>query len=171
MKCLYPEPMCSWLDQPSVCVFLEALQVCVSACVYLYVKRVEPPDYTTCASLCQQLNVCRVLFLFGTLSAVSRCVTADVAAIIHHVLWKTDNLRACDLPAEEYSMTTQKGGGRKSWVVIFQCSGFLTINEALKFPFMNGQWEKWERIGSLEGKRQFDKRCVVCILLCLAAFT
>ena len=37
--------------------------------VYLCVKRVEPPDCTTCVSLCQQLNVCRTLFLFGTLSA------------------------------------------------------------------------------------------------------
>lgn len=105
-------------------------------CVYLCVKRVEPPDYTTCASLCQQLNVCRALFLFGTLSAVSRCVTADVASIIHHVLLKTDNLRACDLPAGEYSMTTQnvaKEGGRNGWVVILQRSGFLIIDEPLSF--------------------------------------
>lgn len=89
-------------------------------CVYISVcvKRVEPPDYTTCASLCQQLNVCRVLFLFGTLSAVSRCVTAaahaDVALIIHHVLLKTDNLRACDpLQDSKYSMTMQKQGNEE----------------------------------------------------------
>lgn len=113
MMCLNPEPVCSWLHQPSVCVFERP---CKCACVYLFVKRVEPPDYTTCASLCQQLYVC---VFFGSFSVVSWCATADVAVIIHHVLWTSDNLSACDLPAEVYSTTTQKVGGRKSWVVIF----------------------------------------------------
>lgn len=116
MMCLNPEPVCSWLHQPSVCVFERP---CKCACVYLFVKRVEPPDYTTCASLCQQLYVCTVLVFFGSFSVVSWCATADVAVIIHHVLWTSDNLSACDLPAEVYSTTTQKVGGRKSWVVIF----------------------------------------------------
>lgn len=68
MMCLNPEPVCSWLHQPSVCVFERP---CKCACVYLFVKRVEPPDYTTCASLCQQLYVCTVLVFFGSFSVVS----------------------------------------------------------------------------------------------------
>lgn len=147
----------------------EAQQVCV--CVRLCAKRVEPSDYTTCASLCQQLNVCRALFLFGTWSAVSLCVTADVVLIIHHVLLKTDNLRASDLPTGEYSMTVQKERERKSWVVITQCSSFfLIINELLKFPFL---WMSSERdksvCGYFKGERQFDNGRVICIPHCWAA--
>lgn len=82
----------------------EAQRVCVS--VFLYVRRVEPPDYTTCASLCQKLNVCRALFLFGTWSTVSRLVAANVFLIIHHVLLM--NLRACDLPAAKTAWRCRK---------------------------------------------------------------
>ena len=91
-----------------------SVHLCVCVCVCVCVKRVEPPDCTTCFSLCQQLNVCRALFLFVRWVHIS----------VRNGWCCCDNppcaFKDCDLPAQEYSMTTQKGGEKKSWVVKFQ---------------------------------------------------
>lgn len=119
MMCLNPDPVCSWLHQPSVCVFERPCKCAfVQVCIFLWrgwsllITQHVLAFVSSC--MCAQCWV-----FFGSFSVVSWCATADVAVIIHHVLWTSDNLSTCDLPAEVYSTTTQKVGGRKSWVVIF----------------------------------------------------
>lgn len=108
---------CSWLHQPSICVFKRLSK---RVFVHVSVKRVEPPDFTTCAGLCQQLNVCKVLFLFGTLSALSVCN----GLIIYCTLLKADSSRACDLPAWLWMHLMRTGRKEQTGLQYYNAVGF-----------------------------------------------
>lgn len=65
---LSPEPSGCVSERPCDCAFC----VCEWESVYLCVKRVEPADYTTCASLCQQLKcVQSVVFVWYVEHSIS----------------------------------------------------------------------------------------------------
>lgn len=147
MPLVRPEPLCSWLHQPSICVLERPRKACVCACVHLC----EEGGASWFHNMC---------WFLPAAECVQSVFVWYVVQYLHCMLLRT----ACDLPA--WVWMRHECAGRKEGsdgVAILQCCRFLIIKELLKFYFMN---EQWQEICLLVygGKRQFDSGCVLCVL-------